>query len=107
MQNPTNKSFSFFQTSSQSMAHRDRIYIHLINYVYDNELGMGQEISNHNPVFIKIMTKSLPYCGKVLWKLPDEIIKYKKFRDTSEKTLRSFNKWVQQYMIKECLCDSI
>jgi len=25
----------------------------------------------------------------------------------SEKILRSFDKWVQQYMIKECLCKSI
>src|SRR5882724_6120602 len=62
MQNPTSKSFSFFQTSSKEMAHIDRIYIHkgFINYVYDNEVGMGQEISDHNPVFIKIMAKNLP-----------------------------------------------
>src|SRR5882724_8204520 len=68
MQNPTSKTFSFFQTSSKSMAHIDRIYIHkdLINYVYDNEVGMGQEISDHDPVFIKIMAKNLPYCGKGL-----------------------------------------
>ena len=79
----------------------DRIYIHKdLNYVYDNEVGMGQEISNHNLVFIKLMAKNLPYCGKGLWKLPDKIMKNKKFRDMSEKTLRSFYKWVQQYVIK-------
>jgi len=77
MQNPTSKSFSFFQTSSKAMAHIDRIYIHkeLINYVYDNEVGMGQEISVHDPVFIKIMAKNLPYCIKALWRLLDEKIK--------------------------------
>src|SRR5882724_11767578 len=109
MQNPTSKTFSFFQTSSKAMAHIDRIYIHkdLLNYVYDNEVGMGQEISDHDPVFINIMAKNLPYCGKGLWKLPDEIMKNKKFRETSEKTLRSFDKWVQHYMIKECLCESM
>jgi len=76
MQNPTDKSFSFLQKSSKAMAHIDRIYIHrdLVNYVYDNEVGMGQEISNHDPVLVKIMAKNLPYCGKGLWKLPDEII---------------------------------
>jgi len=54
MQNPTNKSFSIFQTSSKLIAH-DRIYVHkdLLNYVYDNEVGMGQEISHHNLVFGK------------------------------------------------------
>jgi len=46
----------------------------LLNYVYDNKVGMEQEISNHHPVFIKIMEKNLPYCGKGLWKLPAEII---------------------------------
>jgi len=58
MQNPTTKSFSFFQKSSKAMAHIDRIYVHkdLINYVYDNEVGMGQEISDHDPVFVKIIT---------------------------------------------------
>src|SRR5882724_11877522 len=58
MQNPTSKTF-FFQTSSKAMAHIDRIYIHkdLINYVYDNEVGMGQEISDHDPVLVKIMAK--------------------------------------------------
>jgi len=98
MQNLTNQNFSFFQTSSKAMAHIDRIYVHkdLLNYVYNNEVGMGQEISNHNLVFIKIMAKNLPYCGKELWKLSDEIIKNKKFRDMSEKRLRSFDKWVQQ-----------
>ena len=69
------------------MAHIDRIYLHkdLLNYVYDNEVGMAQEISDHNPMFIKILEKHLPYCGKGLWKLPYEIIKNKKFRDISEK----------------------
>ena len=38
-----------------------------------------------------MMAKNLPYCGKGLWKLPDEIIRNKKFRDMSEKTLRSFD----------------
>jgi len=54
------------QTSSKAMAHIDRIYIHkdLINYVYYNKVGMGQEISNHDPVFIKIMANNHPYCGK-------------------------------------------
>jgi len=86
MQNPTNKSFSFFQTSSKVMAHIDRIYIHkdLCNYVHINEVGMGQEISNQNPVFVKIMAKNVPYCGKGLWKLPDEIIK-NKFRTCQRK----------------------
>jgi len=58
MQNPTNKNF-FFQISSTAMAHIDRIYVHkdLLNYVYDNEVGMGQGISDHNLVFIKIMWK--------------------------------------------------
>ena len=68
---------------------------------------MGQEISNHDLVFIKRMAKNLPYCGKGLWKLPDEIINNKKFRDMSEKILRSLDKWVQQYMIKECVCESM
>jgi len=36
---------------------------------------MGQEISNHDPVFIKIMAKNLPYYGKGLWRLPDKITK--------------------------------
>src|SRR5882724_9767199 len=109
MQNPTNKNFSFFQTSSKAMAHIDRIYVHkdLLNYVYNNEVGMGQEISDHDLVFIKIMAKNLPYCGKGLWKLSNEIIKNKKFRDMSEKRLRSFDKWVQQYMMKECLSESM
>jgi len=42
------------------MACIDRIYIHkdLINYVYDNEVGMGQGISDHDPVFMKIMAKT-------------------------------------------------
>src|SRR5882724_7528871 len=95
MENPANKIFSIFQTSSKAMAHIDRIYVHkdLLNYVYDNEVGMGQEISDYDPVFVKIMAKNLPYCGKGLWKLPDKIIKNKKFRDTSEKILRSFNTW--------------
>jgi len=106
---PNKQSFSFFQTSSKAMAHIDRIYVHkdLINYVYNNELGMGQEISDHDPVFIKIMAKNLPYFRKGLWRLPDEIIKNKKFRETSEKILRSFDKWTSQYMIKECLCESM
>src|SRR5882724_7361791 len=66
MQNPTSKNFSFSQTSSKAMAHIDRIYVHkdLINYVYNNKVGMGQEISDHNSVIIKIMAKNLPYCGK-------------------------------------------
>ena len=68
---------------------------------------MGQEISNHNPVLIKIMAKNLPYCSKGLWRLPDEIIKNKKIRDTSERILRSFDKWVSDYIIKECQCESI
>ena len=108
MQNPTSKSFSFFQTSSKAMAHIDRTYVHkdLINYVYDNEVGMEQEISDHDPVLIKIMAKNLPYYGKGLWKLPDEIIKNKKFRKTSEEILRSFDKWTSQYMIREHLCES-
>src|SRR5882724_2356099 len=109
MQNPTSKSFSFSQTSSKMMAHKDRIYVHkdLINYVYDNEVGMGQEISDHDLVFVKILAKNLPYCGKGLWRLPDEIIIIIKFRETSEKILRSYDKWVSQYMIKECLCESM
>ena len=109
MQNPTSKSFSFFQTSSKVMACIDRIYVHkdLINYVYDNEVGMGQEISDHDSVLVKIMAKNLPYCGKGLCRLPDEIIKNQKFRDTSERILRSFDKWVSDYIIKECLCESI
>src|SRR5882724_6579366 len=77
----------------------------LLNYVYDNEVGMGQEISNHSLVFIKMLMKNLPCCGKGLYKLPNEIIKNKKIRDTSEKRLRSFDKWVQQYKTKECLCE--
>src|SRR5882724_8237556 len=109
MQNPMNKAFSFFQTSSKAMAHIDRIYIHkdLFNYVYDNEVGMGQKMSDHNPVLVKIMAKNLPYCGKGLWRLPDEVIKNKKFRDISEKILRSFNKWMSEYTTKERLCDNM
>jgi len=109
MQNPMSRTFSFFQTSSKAMACIDRIYIHkdLINYVYDNKVGMGQEISDHDPVFIKIMAKNLPYCGKGLWRLPDEVIKNKKFRDISEKILRSFNKWMSEYTTKERLCDNM
>ena len=61
----------------------------LLNYVNDNEVVMGQEISNHDLVFIKIMVKNLPYCRKRLWKLPGEMMKNKKFRDTSEKRLRA------------------
>src|SRR5882724_5917113 len=53
------------------------------------------------------MAKNLPYCGKGLWRLPDEIIENKKFRDTSENILRFFDKWTSEYMIKECLCESI
>jgi len=87
MQNPTNKNIFLFQTSSKVMAHVDRIYVHkyLLNYAYDNEVSMGQEISDHNPVFINIMAKNLLYCGKWLWKLPNEIIKYKKFRTCQRK----------------------
>jgi len=68
MQNPTSKSFSFLQTSSKAVACIDRIYIQkdLINYVYDNEVGMGQKISDHDLVFIKLMAKNLPYCRKGL-----------------------------------------
>jgi len=68
------------------MAGIDRIYIHkdLINSVYDNEVGMGEEIRDHDPVFVKMIAKSLPFCGKGLWRLPDAIIKNQKFRDTSE-----------------------
>src|SRR5882724_11808604 len=53
MQNPMGKAFSFIQTSSNSMARIDRIYVHknLLNYVYDNEVGMGQELSDHDPMF--------------------------------------------------------
>jgi len=76
MQNPTSQNFPLFQTSSKAMVHIDRIYVHkeLLNYVYGNEVGMGQEISGYDLVFIKIMENNLPYCGKGLWKLPDEII---------------------------------
>jgi len=75
MQNPKGNGFSFIQTSSKLMARIDRIYVHknLLNYVYDNEVGMGQEISDHDPVFVKIMANNLPYCGKGLWRLPDEL----------------------------------
>jgi len=85
--NPMGKAFSFIQTSSNSMAHIDRIYVHknLLNYVYDNEVGMGQEISDHDPVFVKIMANNLPYCGKGLWRLPDELLKNKEFKEKSEK----------------------
>src|SRR5882724_5669525 len=66
MQNPTNKNLSFFQTSSKAMACIDRGYVHkyLLNYVYNNEVGMGQEMSDHDLVFIEIMAKKLPYCRK-------------------------------------------
>ena len=89
MQNPTNKSFSF-QTSSKAMARMDRIYIHkvLINYVYDDKVGRGQEISDHDLVIVKIMAKNLPYCGKGLWRLLDEII-IKKTK-SSEKTQKKY-----------------
>ena len=55
MQNPMGKAYSFVQTSSKPMACIDRIYVHknLLDYVYNNEVGIGQEISNHNPMFIK------------------------------------------------------
>ena len=91
------------------MACIDRIYVHkdLINCVYDNKVAMGQEISNHDPVLVNIMARNLPYCGQGLWKLPGEIRKSKKFRDMPEQILRSFDKWVQQYMIKESLYESM
>ena len=63
--------------------------IKTLNYVYDNDVGMGQEISDHDPVFVKIMAKNLPYCRKGLWKFPNEIIKNEKFRDMSQKRSRS------------------
>ena len=53
------------------------------------------------------MAKNLPYCRKGLWRQLDEIIKNKKFRETSKKILRSNDKWVSQYKIKECLCESM
>ena len=53
------------------------------------------------------MAKNLPFCRKGLWRLPDEIIIIIKFRDTSEKILRSYDKWISQYIIKECLCKSM
>src|SRR5882672_8944876 len=97
MQNPVAREFSFKQTSTRAMARLDRIYIHkdLLNYVYDSEVGMGQEISDHDPVFIKIMANNLPYCGEGLWRLPDDMVKNKKFRQMSEKKLRAYDKWVQ------------
>ena len=47
---------------------------------------MGQEISDHDPVFVKIMADNLPYCGKGLWRLPDELLKNKEFKERSEKS---------------------
>jgi len=50
MKNPITREFSFIQTSTRAMACLERIYIHkdLLNYVYDNKVGMGQEISHHD-----------------------------------------------------------
>jgi len=99
---PNKQKLLLLPNKLKAMACIDRIYVHkdLINYVYDNKVGMGQEISDHNPVFIKIMAKNLPFCGKGLWRLPDDIIKNIKFRNTSEKILRSYDKWISQYIIK-------
>src|SRR5882672_8948777 len=108
MQNPIVREFSFIQTSTKAMACLDRIYVHkdLLNYVYDNEVGMGQEISDHDPVFVKMMADNLPYCGEGLWRLPDEMVKNRKFRQMSEKKLRAYDKWVQEYLLNEMQCEN-
>ena len=88
MQNLTGKAYSFIQASSKSMVHIDRIYIHknLLNHVYNTEVVMGQETSDHNPVFIKIMENNLPYFGKGLWKQPTELLKTKNSKKCQSKS---------------------
>jgi len=36
-------------------------------------------------VFFKIMAKNLPFYGKGLWRLPDEVIKKQKSSETPQK----------------------
>jgi len=38
------------------------------------------------------MAKNLPYCGKGLWKLPDEIINNKSVRDNVRENIEVFDK---------------
>jgi len=79
MKKPHNKGVLIYTNKHRAMACLERIYIHkdLLNYVYDNKVGMGQEISHHDPVFVKIMANNLPYCGEGLWRLPTKLSKSK------------------------------
>ena len=43
---------------------------------------------------------------KRLWRLPDELLKNKEFKEKSEKKLRSFNEWTQEYQMEELLCEN-
>src|SRR5467141_3773949 len=51
-----------------------------------------------------IMANNLPYCGEGLWRLPDDMIKNEKFRQMSEKKMRAYYKWVQEYLLNEMQC---
>ncbi|KAF9455644.1 Endonuclease/exonuclease/phosphatase, partial [Collybia nuda] len=96
--NPTEKNFSYFQTTSGSMSRIDRIYLtqELYTYAYNWEITTSANISDHDIVYVEILKKQLPYMGKGMWRMNENILEYEPFKKKARKILKEAEKAITE-----------
>lgn len=88
--NPNEKSYSFFQEATGSSSRIDRIYMRetLSKQAYNWTISTSATLSDHEIVSVEIMKKHQPFVGKGLWRMREDIIQYKPFVVETAKILK-------------------
>ena len=95
--------FTFTQEATGSMSRIDRIYVTENSYIfmYSWSIQTSAELSDHDIISVNMLDRKLPFIGKGMWRMNDEMVKNEVFRKKAKTVLLAAQERMNESKEKE------